>query len=161
MKKLTMFITFLMMGGTIFASSLQIHKTDGSTVEVPISDIQSITFSEAAEGSIETLLEWMTGSFSSEAQAETSTDPYHVDVRLHMVRIWTQRPGYWVYIEQAYASSPSNPYRQRIYRVFSEDGVMQDEIYSIPNASSFVGSYESPEDFDSLHTNISRFISYS
>ncbi len=119
-------------------------------LKIAIDEIQNITFTGIQEGTIETLLEWMTGSFSSEAQAETSTDPYHVDVRLHMIRIWSDRPGYWVYVEQAYATSQNNPYRQRIYRVFEENGILQDEIYAIPNAGNYVGSYATPQDFDVL-----------
>lgn len=99
---------------------------------------------------LEVLLEWMSGSFSSEEQASVSDDPYHVDVRLFMARIWHQKEGYWLYVEQAYADSLHDPYRQRIYKVFAEGGVLADEIYSMPNDTDYVGSWQTPGDFDGL-----------
>ena len=72
---------------------------------------------------IKRLMQWMTGYFSSEAQADTSTDKYHVDVRLRMRRIWPDSTrSFWIYVEQAYAEDTANPYRQRIYRVFEANG---------------------------------------
>ena len=75
-------------------------------------------------GDLETLVEWMTGSFSSEAQA--AADPDYFDIRLQMVPIWPDRAdGAWLYVEQAAASSLDQPYRQRVYRLSAEaDGVL-------------------------------------
>lgn len=154
MKKYSvLFIMFIMLTVLSFAGDLIINKTDGNDVTVPLDEIESITFSSGGESDELTLLcEWMTGSFSSAAQADTSTDPYHYDVRLKMAQIWDDREGgYWLYVEQAYAESQSSPYRQRIYRVFEgEKGQLMDEIYTFSNAGSYVGSWATPEDFDAL-----------
>lgn len=97
------------------------------------------------------LIEWMTGYFSSEAQAATSTDQYHVDVRLHMVRIWPERTdGYWIYVEQAYATDLANPYRQRVYNIFESGSGWEDLIYALSSPQSYVGAWENPEDFVEL-----------
>ncbi|MBN1666374.1 MAG: chromophore lyase CpcT/CpeT [Anaerolineales bacterium] len=62
------------------------------------------------------LANWMTGAFSSQAQAQA--DPAYFDIRLHVVRIWPERKdGYWLYIEQAAADSQERPYRQRVYHL--------------------------------------------
>ncbi len=151
-KVLTIFMTILMVA-SLFSANMIINKTDGSSVEINIDNIESINFTDDQATSLDLLIEYMTGSFSSEAQSETSTDPYHVDVRLKMVRIWDHLStdnGYWIYVEQAYADQLSSPYRQRIYRVYEENGQIEDEIYAIPTPSSYVGSWETPEDFDAI-----------
>ena len=154
MRRISYFLTVILVVNICFAGDMIIHKTDGDEVEIPIDEIENITFSTESN-QLEQLVEWMTGDFSSEAQADTSSDPYHYNVTLRMVRIWDNQPvedGYWVYVEQAYAESQDNPYRQRIYRVFEEsDGSLKDEIYTFGNASQYVGSWETPEDFDELN----------
>ncbi len=103
---------------------------------------------------IEKLVDWMTGYFSSRALADTSSDKYHVDVRLRMRQIWKNKNnGYWIYVEQAYASDTANPYRQRVYRIYEENSVIKDEIYSITNDSLYVYGWKKPEIFDSLTLN--------
>ncbi len=156
MKKfIGILITFILFTN-LFCGNMIINKTDGSIVEIDINDIENISFSQEETGSLELLIDYMTGSFSSEEQAESSTDPYHVDVRLKMVRIWDHLStdnGYWLYVEQAYANQLSSPYRQRIYRVFEENGQLKDEIYAIPSPATYVGSWETPEDFDQISEN--------
>ncbi len=103
------------------------------------------------EAQIEKLVDWMTGYFSSQSLADTSSDKYHVDVRLRMRQIWNNRTdGYWIYVEQAYASDTANPYRQRIYRIYEENSVIKDEIYGIANDSLYIFGWRNPEVFDSL-----------
>lgn len=150
-------------------TGFSLTKNDLSVGEHNISVVVTNEFGANAEESFtlnvvddeimfETMLEQMTGSFSSEAHADTTTNQYIVDVRLHMVQIWDDRNAgeniYWVYIEQAYASALNNPYRQRIYKVMLlPDGTMYDEIYAIPNASSYLHGYETPELFDNITEN--------
>lgn len=152
MKKIVWILLVTICTFSLFAANMIINKTDGTQVSIAIGDIESINFSEETSN-IALLIDYMTGSFSSEAQSETSTDPYHVDVRLKMVRIWDHldtENGYWLYVEQAYASNIGSPYRQRIYRVFEEDGIIQDEIYAIPTPGSYVGAWETPDVFDAI-----------
>jgi len=110
------------------------------------------------KANFELLLTRMCGSFSSKDHADTTTNQYIVDVRLHMAQIWkTRNVGeniYWLYVEQAYADDLENPYRQRIYRVILDpNGKMYDEIYSISNASTFKHGYLDVSVFDNLTTS--------
>lgn len=99
------------------------------------------------------LVDWMTGYFSSAGQADTSSDKYHVDVRLRMRQIWSDSAGgAWLYVEQAYADDTLNPYRQRIYRIYEANGVIVDEVYGIPNDSLYVLGWQKPE----LMTNLMK-----
>ncbi|MBS4016235.1 MAG: hypothetical protein KGZ86_07390, partial [Candidatus Latescibacteria bacterium] len=69
---------------------------------------------------LQRLADYMTGYFSSEAQALADTD--YFDIRLRMQRVWQNRTdGYWLYVEQAVAGYEAKPYRQRVYRVSQID----------------------------------------
>lgn len=104
------------------------------------------------------LADWMTGSFGS--QAQSATDETYFDIRLHMCRIWPQREdGYWIYVEQAVASTPDAPYRQRIYHVYrGEDGDFLSVVLSPPDPAACIGAWKqehplanlSPDDLEPL-----------
>jgi hypothetical protein len=97
------------------------------------------------------LIDWMTGYFSSKNQADTSSDKYHVDVRLRMCRIWENRTdGFWIYVEQAYASDTTQPYRQRLYHMIEANGSIKDEIYGIKDDSLYLFGWQKPEIFNNL-----------
>ncbi len=76
---------------------------------------------------------WMTGDFSSRAQAEANPDHYY-DIRLFMQPIWTHRAdGPWLYVEQAAASSLDRPYRQRVYRLHRlDEQTVASEVFTLP-----------------------------
>ncbi|MBU1219964.1 hypothetical protein KKF34_04175 [Myxococcota bacterium] len=138
-------------------SPLEVSDLSDGThlITVSATDSDGSTTSEQVHIVINTrfpiLIEWMTGYFSSEAQAATSTDQYHVDVRLHMVRIWPERmDGYWIYVEQAYATDLANPYRQRVYNVYESGSGWEDLIYALASPQSYVGGWENPDDFEEL-----------
>jgi hypothetical protein len=118
---------------------------------------EEISFNSALtkEEIFEQMLTWMCGSFSSENHADTTVNQYIVDVRLHVAQIWDDRNVgeniYWVYVEQAYASNLSSPYRQRIYKMMiAPDGQMYDEVYSIPSPATYLHGYNTPDMFDAL-----------
>jgi hypothetical protein len=95
---------------------------------------------------LDTLIWWMTGSFSSEAQAQEDGDFLHIV--LHMARIWADRSdGVWLYVEQAVASSTDKPYRQRVYRVrrVGED-LFASSVYTFEDPLERAGAWrtESP-----------------
>ncbi|MBD3376834.1 hypothetical protein GF406_17485 [candidate division KSB1 bacterium] len=92
--------------------------------------------------SLDTLAAWMTGSFSSERQAQSDSNFYHIV--LHMVPIWTHRTdAKWLYVEQAVATHPDQPYRQRIYHLSSETETRCiSEIYEIPSPLRFAGAWK-------------------
>jgi reactive intermediate/imine deaminase len=95
-------------------------------------------------GDLETLAGWMSGSFSSRAQAEE--DPAYFDIRLEMQPIWGERTdGIWLYVEQAAASSLERPYRQRVYHLTAqEDGSFCSAVFEIPDALQYAGLWRNP-----------------
>lgn len=85
------------------------------------------------------------GSYSSQRQSQT--DPAYFDVRLGMRRIWHERVGeYWLYVEQAMATSLDRPYRQRIYRIeATAEGGAISHVYTLPgDPLRFAGAHQDP-----------------
>jgi hypothetical protein len=100
----------------------------------------------ASDSALEQLASWMTGSFSSEAQSQDDDEFHHIT--LHMARIWDSRTdGVWLYVEQASASAPDRPYRQRVYHVrrVGED-VFASSVYTFDDPLERAGAWrkESP-----------------
>jgi hypothetical protein len=96
-------------------------------------------------GELDTLAAWMTGSFSSAAQA--SADPgEHADVRMHAIAVWAERTdGRWLYVERALASTPEEPHWQRVVRLHAEDAGLASDIYLLPgDAKRFRGAWRDP-----------------
>jgi hypothetical protein len=94
---------------------------------------------------VETLLSWMSGSFSSRAQAEADAD--YRDIRLAMVPIWKDRAdGPWLYVEQAAATSLEKPYRQRVYQLVRTGAeTIESRVYTLPDpALRFAGAADDP-----------------
>ena len=96
------------------------------------------------------LLVYMTGSFSSAAQAAEDTSFY--DIRLEMVPIWNERTdGRWIYVEQAVATYLDRPYRQRVYQVTQEpDGRFRSVVYTLTEPTRFIGVWKTPGLMDSI-----------
>lgn len=90
---------------------------------------------------LDLLTEWMTGTFSSAAQA--AEDPEFFAVSLHMTPIWTDRQdGRWLYVEQAVSDAPDRPYRQRIYLVDEvAPGLFETRVYTLPDPVSVIGAW--------------------
>jgi hypothetical protein len=99
-------------------------------------------------GDFARLVEWLTGSFSSAAQAAADS-AYH-DIRLEMVRIWPDRAdGAWFYVEQAVADARDRPYRQRVYQVRQRDlSRFESVVYTLPEPRRFVQVWRSPGKLD-------------
>jgi hypothetical protein len=87
---------------------------------------------------------WMTGSFSSAAQAAADTS--YLDIRLEVVPVWTDRAdGHWLYVEQAVADHIERPYRQRVYHVTAGDsGEITSAVLTIPDPLRFAGAWREP-----------------
>jgi CpeT protein len=100
--------------------------------------------------------DWMTGSFSGEAQA--MQDRTYFEVRLQMVRIWPQRNGgFWLYVEQALDAALDRPYRQRVHHLEHMGGQYHSSaVYSLRDPSLFRGAWQrqfafngiAPDDLD-------------
>ena len=88
------------------------------------------------------LVSWMTGSFSSQEQAQADSNFY--DIRLEMVQIWQNRTdGKWLYVEQAAASTLEKPYRQRVYRLTRlSDGTFESAIFTLHDPLRFAGEWK-------------------
>jgi hypothetical protein len=86
-------------------------------------------------------VEWLSGSFSSAAQA--AADTTYLDIRLEIVPIWRDRDdGHWLYVEQAAAGHLDRPYRQRIYHVVGySSGAVVSDVFTIPDPLRFAGAW--------------------
>jgi hypothetical protein len=89
------------------------------------------------------IVDCMTGTFSSAAQA--AVDPEHyLSIRLVMVPIWLERSdAWWFYVEQAAAEALDRPYRQRVYRVSPLEGEeYRSDVYTLPGeALAYAGAW--------------------
>lgn len=108
----------------------------------------------AADPDLARLASFMTGSFSSAAQAAARPDDFF-DIRLEMVPIWAGRgDGAWLYVEQASASSLDKPYRQRVYRLRRVGGdLFESQVYELPDPARFAGAWREPARFDELQAD--------
>ena len=68
-----------------------------------------------SDRNLKELENWMTGTFSSAQQA--LEDQTYFDITLHMVPIWKNSEGHFLYVEQAVSSQQDKPYRQRVYQL--------------------------------------------
>jgi len=103
-------------------------------------------------GDLAQLSDWMTGSFSSAAQHEADPDNYH-HITLHMTPIWESRDdGPWLYVEQAVASRPDRPYRQRVYHLRDNaDGSFTSFVHTLPgDPLDYVGGWQDAAMFDAI-----------
>jgi hypothetical protein len=106
---------------------------------------------EAAGGAASTIAElelltrWMTGTFSSAVQA--AENPDYLAVSLHMAAIWPARTdGRWLYVEQAVADYPDQPYRQRVYQLVElVPGLLESRVYTLPDPAAVVGAWRAAE----------------
>ncbi len=105
---------------------------------------------ERQDPDLETLAEWLAGSFSSHAQSVADTS--YFDIRLEMEPVWTDREdGHWFYVEQAVAAHRDHPYRQRVYHLTADEpGVYRSDIYLLPDPLRFAGAWSDDEPLASL-----------
>ena len=116
----------------------------------------SVSWSDAAvaddeASDLDLLTEWMTGTFSSAAQA--AEDPEFFAVSLHMTPIWTDRQdGRWLYVEQAVSDAPDRPYRQRVYVVDEvAPGLFETRVYTLPDPGSVIGAWRTDAPLNDLN----------
>jgi CpeT/CpcT family (DUF1001) len=104
----------------------------------------------SAPAPIERLAGYLSGSFSSRAQAQA--DKAYFEIELQVARIWPERSdGPWLYVEQAAAATRDKPYRQRIYRLQAADDGFISWVYTLPgDPLVFAGAVASPERLNAL-----------
>jgi CpeT protein len=108
----------------------------------------TLTTSFGKQRQVRQLGRMMEGSYNSAEQA--ANDKEYFDIRLHIARIWKERPeseGLYYYVEQATASAQQRPYRQRVYhlRTRKEDGKIESVVYELPNPLRFTGQWKEPK----------------
>ena len=98
----------------------------------------------AADDALERLATALTGHFSSAEQA--AADKNFRAVTLHVVRIWPQRSdGPWLYVEQALADAPDQPYRQRVYQLARRDAaVLESRVFTLADPIAATGAWKKP-----------------
>jgi len=119
MKRLFIFLMVLLIGIVSFSQSLILKPKD-----------------------LTKLAGMMTGEFSSEKQALADKDFIHIQLR--MTPVMEENPdGYWLYIEQAVASSPDAPYRQRVYHLYiQDDTTIVSKVFELRNPAQYIGSFD-------------------
>ena len=106
-------------------------------------------------GATDELRRLMTGSFDSSEQA--ASDSSYYDISLKMIPIWTDRPGDFLYVEQAVRSMADRPYRQRVYELrHLRDNEYASVVYALENEEDAVGKWAEPSWFDQFDPSILR-----
>jgi hypothetical protein len=84
----------------------------------------------------------MAGEFQNNAQADADKAYFHIVLR--MKPMWKENPdGYWFYVEQAVESSQHQPYRQRVYHLYLQDGsTIVSKVYELKNPQNYVGAWQ-------------------
>lgn len=105
-----------------------------------------------ASSNLDAVIDMMTGSFDSSAQA--ARDSAYYDISLEMHEIWQDRdPAVrWLYVEQAVSSMKDRPYRQRVYRVAydAQRDAIESRVYELPDPEKYVFAWQDGGLFDQL-----------
>ncbi len=108
---------------------------------------------ELQDDQLNTLVNLMSGDFSSREQAENDTLFY--DINLVMYPIWKNDPkSKWLYVEQAVTKYIKKPYRQRVYKISNlGNGLFESEIYKLANPDNFIHGWEQPDVFNQINSD--------
>lgn len=92
----------------------------------------------------------MSGSFSSKKQSKKDTT--YFEISLKMTPVWKDKnSGFWLYVEQAMASSIDKPYRQRFYHLSKiNDTIVKSEVYSLKNPDRAIGAWKNKNPLSEL-----------
>lgn len=101
----------------------------------------AFTADTATTLALERLATLLTGSFTSADQALADKNYRHTT--LHTVRIWQDRSdGPWLYLEQALAVAPDQPYRQRVFQlVAAPDGSLETRVFTLDDPIKATGAW--------------------
>lgn len=116
--------------------------TYGKLFILLILNLQCSNFTSSDDTDLLKLKSWMTGSFNSQEQSKQ--DSNYLNINLEMVEIFKNRnDGFWLYVEQAVASSIEKPYRQRVYRLTkSENDKFESAVFLISNPEKYIGAWK-------------------
>jgi len=108
------------------------------------------TWAAPPDPEVVSLAAWMTGTFDTFAQVardETEHITYqHVRaiMKLAPISVPELGAGRALYLEQALAGSEDKPYRQRVYFVTRQEGVLINRIYRLTGQERFLGGTADP-----------------
>ncbi|MFM2429465.1 MAG: hypothetical protein RLZZ511_678 [Cyanobacteriota bacterium] len=89
---------------------------------------------------LKTLVQWMAGEFSNQAQA-FENPPFFAHIRVCMRPIdWGFFGGFGIFLEQAYDFAIDQPYRIRVLQFIEEDGLIRVPHYRLKDEAAFKGS---------------------
>jgi hypothetical protein len=107
---------------------------------------------EKSNSDVERLVNYMSGKFDSSRQAENYEKYYNI--QLIMIPVWEDKDEHWLYVEQAMASKPQEPYRQRFYKISkSDDNTIMSQVYELKAPKKFIGQWKKPSFFDQITTD--------
>ena len=133
MKKITYFL---------FAIGIALTFINCSTSKAKFKNSKDLSY----------LVELMSGSFNSSAQAKSDTS--YFDISLHMCEIWKDKNAHWLYVEQAVTKNPLKPYRQRVYKVEQiSKSRFSSSVYTIKNQEKWIEKWKNPKDLNLFTEN--------
>jgi hypothetical protein len=99
----------------------------------------------ASSLALDRLATLLSGTFSSADQSLADKNYRHVV--LHAVRIWPERTdGPWLYVEQALAEAPDQPYRQIVYQLATAgDGSLETRLFALDAPIKATGAWRKPD----------------
>lgn len=121
-------------------------------ITIILLSLLSLTNSSEAskKGDLSTLTDLMTGTFSSQKQAEMDSAFFSINLVMHP--IWnTSNKVKWLYVEQAVSSALDRPYRQRVYRLTKgKKRIFESKVYELPRPEDFVQGWKTPALFTTI-----------
>ncbi len=98
------------------------------------------------------LVSLMLGEFSNEKQSKKDTSFVHM--KLTNIRIWEDKPTYWVYSEIVEGTNEGRVQSQRIINYKRLDSTtFSSTNYTIPDAEKYIRGWEHKEIFDTLNSS--------
>ncbi len=96
---------------------------------------------------------YLIGNYDTEVQSKD--DSAYFNIALHMAPIWgADTIGKWLYVEQAMASTPSKPYRQRVYHLIqNNDNEVESFVFTFKTPKRVINWWQNSSNFDSLTVN--------
>lgn len=117
--------------------------------------VESATLSsinDSIEDPFNYLQSCMNGTFDSELQSQQDSDFFHINLR--MLPIWSEYSSdqhFYLYVEQAVATTLDKPYRQRIYKVEKlDDNNFVSHIYTMTEPERLIGKDGSAKIFKEI-----------
>lgn len=109
----------------------------------------SLRFAKSRTPDTAVMTALLAGRYHNQAQARR--DPRVATTYLHIVPIWTQRKGHWLYWERRTLAPMGDGYDQRIIEVLPyRRRVFELRSYALPTPERFRGRWDRPEVFDRL-----------